>query len=156
MKEIALNYMSYFALIAFVSFTGVSLLSAYVLLIMRRTAKEVRDTHRELFGLMRKIEGMTSDKREALQFAIKEISGVLEQKLPEMISNRTGEYIFETEKVILQRLAELEPNFKNDMVAQAKMNELIQMMESLERTVTGITEQAVKEVLEAEQDFMAA
>jgi hypothetical protein len=100
-----------------------------------------------MFGLVRRIEGLTSHRREQM---LKHYDGMLESlstRLPPTIAAHTSQAIIETESKILQRLAELEPNFRDDESIQRKLDELIHSMEGLEKTIVALAADAVQRVM---------
>lgn len=114
---------------------------------LKSMAKEREQLHRELYGLVKKIEGLTSSKREAM---LKHYDGMLESlstRLPTAVAAHSSQLIFETESKILARLAELEPNMQSDQNSKDKMDELIKSMECLEKTLVTVTSDAVKNVM---------
>ncbi len=114
---------------------------------LRSIGKERESLHREIYGLVKKIEGLTTSKREAM---LKHYDGLLEMmstRLPLAVANQSSQMIFETESKILARLAELEPNLQTDEASKAKMDEIIKSMESLEKTLVTLTADSVKNVM---------
>lgn len=140
---------------------GLIALSIFQLLIsiilvssVKNLNKETHALLREAFGCLRKIEGLTASRREQLQRQYDKIMEQLTARLPVIIASQASASIFETEKKILTRLAELEPNLKNDVTAQRKLNELIKSMEDLEQTVVNLTSESVRKVLaDSKGDF---
>ncbi|MBN8548378.1 MAG: hypothetical protein J0M12_03565 [Deltaproteobacteria bacterium] len=121
--------------------------SLFVYYSLRAANREREITSKELFGLMKKIEGLTASRREHL---LKEYDKILENlthRLPPIIAAQASESIIETESRILTRLAELEPNLKKDDISFKKMDELIQSMEKLEQTLVTSTAETVERVL---------
>lgn len=119
-----------------------------------------RETHtllKEAYGCLRKIEGLTASRREQLQKQYDKIMEQLTARLPVIIASQASASIFETEKKILTRLAELEPNLKDDAGAQRKLNDLIKSMEDLEHTVVSLTAESVRKVLsDSKGDFFSS
>lgn len=114
---------------------------------LRSMGKEREILHREIFGLVKKIEGLTSSKREAMLKHYDGLLEVLSTKLPTAVASQSSQLIFETESKILARLAELEPNLQSDQKSKEKMDELIKSMECLEKTLVNLTSDAVKNVM---------
>ena len=55
--------------------------------------------------------------------------------------------IFETEKDILTRLAELEPNLKENPEGKERLEGLVKKMERLEQTVVALASDTVQQVM---------
>jgi len=123
------------------------LVCVYVFLINKRMSEQLSETSRELFGLMRKIEGLTSHKREQMLLHYDTMVQTLATRLPATIAAKAGEAIFEAERHILSRLAELEPNLHDDQLSKQRMDELIKNMERLEQTVVALTAETVQQVM---------
>ena len=68
-------------------------------------------------------------------------------RLPPTIAAQAGQTIFETESRILSRLAELEPDLKNDHQSREKMDDLIKSMEALETTIVTVTADTVQNIM---------
>jgi arginyl-tRNA synthetase len=114
---------------------------------LRGMIKEREVLHREIFGLVKKIEGLTSSKREVMLKHYDGLLEVLSTRLPTAVANQSSQLIFETESKILARLAELEPNLQSDEQSKAKLDDLIKSMENLEKTLVNLTSDAVKSVM---------
>lgn len=114
---------------------------------LRSASKERQALNKELFGLMKKIEGLTSSRREQMLRHYDSLLEVLSTKLPTAVAAQTSQIIFDTEAKILTRLAEIEPNLNNDEKGKEKLNELIRSMEGLERTLVNLTSDAVRDVM---------
>jgi hypothetical protein len=123
------------------------LVSVITILSLKQASKERQSLHRELFGLVKKIEGLTASRREQM---LKHYDGLLETlstKLPTAVANHTGQMIFDTESKILARLAEIEPGLAKDEAGKEKLNDLIKSMEVLERSLVNLTSDAVRDVM---------
>jgi hypothetical protein len=120
---------------------GVFMFLAWIL------SRERQRLGRELIAVVKKIDGLTSDRREQILRHYDGILGELAAEMPERIVRETGHRIFEAESRILTRLAELEPDLKNDPVSREKMNELIEVMEYLETAVAEIAATTVRDAL---------
>ena len=119
----------------------------YMVITLRRAASERAKINRDTFGLLKKVEGLVARKQEKIA---KEYDRLLEQmtlQVPISIAKEAGNEIFETEKYVLTRLAELEPELKDDGLAMQKMETIIKTMEGLESTVISATSKAVERVL---------
>jgi len=114
---------------------------------LRIAAHDRTKLNRELYGLVNKIEGLTANKRDQMLKHYDKILDDLSNRLPPTIASQAGQLIFETESKILSRLAELEPNLKDDELGQRKMDELIKNMENLESTIVNLTSQTVSNVM---------
>ena len=129
--------------------------SLYMALSLRSASRERNSLNKEMFGLVKRIEAMTSSRREQMLKHYDKILSNLAMRLPPTIAAQASQTIFETESKILARLAELEPALQNDEIGKRKMEELIKSMESLEQTVVTITSEAVRKVmLESRSDLM--
>lgn len=126
-----------------------SCLAVYLLSSLRNARKERAALHREMYGLVRKLEGLTSGKREQMAKQFDKILSELSLRLPPTIAAQAGQTIFETESRILSRLAELEPDLKNDEQSREKMDDLIKSMESLETTIVTVTADTVQNIMAA-------
>lgn len=123
------------------------LISTYLLLAYRRANREQSRVERELFGLVKKLEGLTASRREHMLKHYDQMLEQLEARIPSAVAARAGELIFDTESRILNRLAELDPILKSDEEGKKKLNELIVTMESLEDTVVTTASDAVRKVI---------
>ena len=117
---------------------GISLLVA---------ARERRTLHREMFGLLKKIEGLTATRREQMIRHYDRMLEGLSLRLPPAIAAQASSRIFDMESRILTRLSELEGSQGQDQSNRAKMEELVKSMESLEQTVVALTSETVKTVM---------
>lgn len=113
-----------------------------------RSARERHQLSRELFGVLNKIDGLTASRREQILRHYDGVLGELAAQIPDQVGREAGRRIFETESRILTRLAELEPDLSNDPSSQSKMNELIEVMESLEITVSQIATTTVRDAMD--------
>lgn len=114
---------------------------------LRSNARERADNSREFYGLVRKMEGLTAERREQMLNHYDKILENLSNKLPVLVAGQAGQKIFDAESKILSRLAEIEPLVKGNEAAHSKMDELIRTMEGLETTIITVTSEAVKQVL---------
>lgn len=137
-------------------FTGVSsaialllqvLLVITILLVVRSASRERVALEREMFGLMKKLEGLTSSKREQVLKHYDSMLETLSMRLPPAVAAQTSKLIIDTESRILSRLAELEPNLRGDDESRHKMDELIKNMEHLEETIVATASDAVRSVM---------
>lgn len=110
-----------------------------------------------MFGLVRRIEALTSNRRELMVKQFDRMLANLSTRLPSTIAAQASQRIFETESKILTRLAELEPNLKKDEISRRKMDDLIRSMEGLEQTIVALTAEAVRKVMvESRSDLLDA
>lgn len=123
------------------------LLAVLVTLLMRAHSRERAGTEREIFGLLRKLEGLTATKREQILRHYDSMLETLSVRLPPAVAAQTSKLIVDTESRILSRLAELEPNLKSDEESQKKMDDLIKQMEHLEETIVSTASDAVRTVM---------
>lgn len=121
--------------------------SLFVILWARNSSKEMMTLVREAYGSLRKVEGLTASKREQIAKQYDRIIDNLTSRLPITIASHASHTIFEAERRILTRLAELEPNLKNDEKSKEKMEDLIRTMENLEETIVALTAESVRKVL---------
>lgn len=124
-----------------------AMVSLYLLLAFRRANKEQSKIEREMFGLVKKLEGLTANKRENILRHYDQMLEQLETRLPSAVAARASELIFDTESRILNRLAEIDPSLKSNEEGKKKLNELIVTMESLEDTVVTTASDAVRKVI---------
>lgn len=123
------------------------LIAIYMGISLRIGAKERALLNKEMFGLVRRIEALTSSRREQMLKHYDRILANLSLRLPSTVAAHASQTIFEAESKILSRLAELEPNIKNDEVSRMKMDDLIRSLESLEQTIVTLTSEAVRKVM---------
>jgi len=119
----------------------------YMAISLRIASSERTRMNKEMFGLLRKIEGLTAHRRDQMLKHYDTILDNLSVRLPPTIAATTGQAIYEAESKILKRLAELEPDLKGDKDSQQKMNDLIKSMESLETMIVTLTSDTVQRVM---------
>ncbi|MDC0358241.1 hypothetical protein OAO01_05435 [Oligoflexia bacterium] len=122
-------------------------LSLYMGASLRIASRDRANLTKEMFGLVRKIEGLTSNRREQMLKHYDTILEELSTRLPPTIASEAGQMIFEMESNILSRLAELEPNLREDEASLKKMDSLIKSMEGLEATLVSLTANTVRNVM---------
>ena len=122
-------------------------LSIIMIISLRVASKERALLNREMFGLLKKLEGITATRREQMIRHYDRMLEGLMKRLPPTIAAQTSQVIFDTESKILTRLAELEPSLKADEEGQKKMNELIKSMESLDHTLVSCAADTVRSVM---------
>lgn len=123
------------------------ILAVYMLASLRVASRERAELNKEMFGLLRKIEGLTATRREQMLKHYDKILENLSTRLPPTIAAQASATIFDTESKILARLAELEPAFAKDDASRRKMDELIKAMENLEQTIVALTADTVRKVM---------
>lgn len=122
-------------------------LALYVFVMTQRAAKDRARLHQEMFGLLKKTEGLLAGKREQILREYDKLLEQLSQRLPATIAAQASTCIFETESKILSRLAELEPALKKEDLSSGRMDELIKSMEKLEETLVRSAADTVERVL---------
>ena len=121
-------------------------LASYLLLSSRSSQKALTDSVRELYGIMKKIEGLTATRREQLLCEFDGIMQTLSLRLPTVIASQAGDNIFEAESKLMKRLAEIDPGIKDEK-SKERMDEIIKSLESLQENVIAITAETVRKVL---------
>lgn len=124
-----------------------TLILAITLLKTQRAHREREDLYKELFALMRKIEGMSAGKRAMVLHQFDNLLDSLVKQLPTRIAVEAGERIFETESRLLKTLAEIEPGLSADAPGHLHLEHLIQSMENLEATVVSLTCDSVRQAM---------
>lgn len=113
----------------------------------RAASRERNQLNKEIFGLMKRIEALTSSSRKQVLSHYDKILSELTIKVPAAVAMQAGQNIFDTESKILCRLAELDPASQADDLTRRKMDDLIKSMENLEQTVVAIAAEAVRKAL---------
>lgn len=132
-----------------------SIVALVTLVTLRSAGRERYQLNKEMFGLLRKLEGLTAQRREQMLKHYDQILETLSAQLPPTIANRARETIFEAESKILTRLAELEPNLKSDKEARRKMDELLNSVEKMEQTIVALAAETVHKVMvESRRELM--
>ena len=122
------------------------LFGVWVVFCVRSMSKENQKLNKEMFGLVRRIEGLTSHRRDQVLNQFDKLVENLSLRIPTMVAAKASERIFDTESTILKRLAELDPEIANEE-GKEKLDNLIQSMESLEKTLVSHTATAVHQVM---------
>lgn len=133
--------------LALIASFGCALLCLITLLSLKSSQSDRRELYKEMYGLLKKIEGLTASRREQMIRHYDSILDNLAIRLPPTVAAQTSDLILETEGKILARLAELEPNLREDDAARKKMEELVRSMEKLEHAIVAITSDTVRQVL---------
>ncbi len=123
----------------------------YIVSRSRMIQRESSILSREMFGSLKKIEGLTANKREQVLLQYDKLIESLTSRIPAQVAARASDAIFEAESKILTRLAEIESTHKTDEeeneADKAKFDELIKSLEGLESTVVALTARAVHQVM---------
>jgi len=147
MPEISTDILLFTTGIVACAFTLQLILTLCMLWYIKSSNRETQRLFCEMHGTMRKIEGMTANKREQMLKHYDKILADVSLRLPPTVASQAGTMIFETEQRILSRLAELEPNLNDDQESRQKMDELIKSMENLENTIVDLTASTVQSVM---------
>jgi hypothetical protein len=123
------------------------LLALAVIYLTRAHTRDRAELEREMFGLLRKLEGLTASKREQILRHYDSMLETLATRLPPAVAAQTSKLVVETESRIITRLAELEPDLKSNSESQKKMDELIKQLEHLEETLVSTASDAVRTVM---------
>lgn len=123
------------------------LLALAVIYLTRAHARDRAELEREMFGLVKKLEGLTASKREQILRHYDSMLETLATRLPPAVAAQTSKLVVETESRIITRLAELEPDLKSNSESQKKMDELIKQLEHLEETLVATASDAVRTVM---------
>ena len=128
-------------------------IAAYLYISSRASHKAMNDSVRELYGIMKKIEGLTATRREQLMLEFDRIVQTLSLRLPTVVSAHVGDAVFDAESKILKRLAEVDPSIKDEKNKE-KMDELIKSLEGLQESLVTVTTETVrKALLDARKDL---
>ena len=126
---------------------AIQLIALFVLMAgIRNSNRSVDDSVKELFGIMKKIEGLTAGKREQMLLEFDKIIHSLSLRLPVAVASQASDMIFDAQSKILQRLAEIDPSIKDEKNKE-KMDELIKSMEGLQETLITLSSDAVRKAL---------
>ena len=121
-------------------------LASYLFFSSRASHKALNDGVRELYGIMKKIEGLTATRREQLHGEFDRIVQTLGLRLPTVIASQAGDRIFEAESRLLKHLSEIDPGIKDEKNKE-KIDDLIKSLESLQESVISITSETVRTAL---------
>jgi len=147
MPEISTDILLFTTGIIACAFVLQSILGFCLIWYIRSSHRESQALYREMHGAVRKIEGLTANKREQMLKHYDKILAEVSLRLPPTVASQAGTMIFETEQRILSRLAELEPNLNDDQESRQKMDDLIKSMENLENTIVDLTANTVQSVM---------
>lgn len=123
------------------------LVSIYFFLQVKASSNESHRINKEVFGLLKKFEGLTASKREQILNRYDQMLEELSHRLPTTIAALTSSTIVDTEAMILKRLAELDPQIRSNKNSRDKMDSLIRNMEHLESSLVSITADTVRNVM---------
>ena len=110
---------------------------------------------KELYGTLKKIEGMLAGRRAQILKEYDKMVQSLSLRLPTVIASNAGDRIFETERNLLQCLAEIDPLIKEENHKE-KLDELIRNMESLQDMISSLVTDTVRKVLEEARTEIAS
>lgn len=122
-------------------------LATYMAISLRVAARERHQLSKELFGLVRKVEGLTAHRRESILRHYDKMLETLSYRIPTTVAAQASSAIVDAESKILNRLIELEPQLKDDQVARRKMEDIVRSMEGLEQTLIALTSDTVRRVM---------
>jgi len=126
---------------------GQVLICVWMLVSLHLATKERARLTTEVFGLLKKIEVLTASRRERFIRHYDTILQALSNRLPPTIAAEVSQQIIETESKILRRVAELEPNLRDNLESRKKLEEIIHSMEGLERSIVTSASNTVKNVM---------
>lgn len=124
-----------------------ALVLLFALLSLSRLRSESLKLNRETFGLLKKVEGLTAQKHHLLAKQFDDLIEKMANQVPVIVGKEATSHLFEIERQIITRLAELEPNLKTDPKAIAHMEEVLRKVELLEEEVIRSTSKAVEKIL---------
>ena len=110
-------------------------------------SKEQSRLYHELFGILRKIEGLSSGRRALIAHNLDILLEQLVKQLPSRIAAEAGEIIYKTESSMLKALADLEPNLPQLPGMKERVEKLVVSMEGLESTVVLLTTETVRQAI---------
>lgn len=119
----------------------------YTLYSLKKSSIESTRINRETFGLLKKVEGLVARKQERLTREYDQLLEKMATQVPIIVAREAGKEVFEAEKYVLTRLAELEPALSEDAISLQKMETIIKTMEGLENVVIQSTARAVESIL---------
>lgn len=122
-----------------------TVLTCAVIWSLRTNVRERREISKELFGLVRRIEGLTAERRAHVLRHYDQMLGDLSRRLPPAVAAELSDIIFDVESKVLTHLASLEPTLAPE--DRAKFDDLIRSMENLERSIVGLTADTVARVM---------
>jgi hypothetical protein len=119
----------------------------YLLGKLQFASQERSKLYLELFGMLRKIEGLSSGRRALISHNLDIMLERLAKQLPSRIAAEAGEVIYKTESSMLKVLADLEPNLPQMPAMKERVEKLVISMESLESTVVSLTSETVRQAI---------
>ena len=147
MNEFLEQYFAHIAGLCLITSIVAVFLMLYLALSARAAHKAIHESAKELYGIMKRIEGLTSGKREQILKEYDKIVLGLRLRLPTVIAAQASDSIFETESSILKNLAAIDPSIKDEKHKE-KLDELIRTMEKLQETLTVLVSETVQKALE--------
>lgn len=145
--EITNNVLIIAAIIGITMFLVQLSLAAVMMIVLRIASKERAEQNKEIFGLVKRIEGLTAQRREQMLQHYDRLLESLSNRLPVMVAGQASTKIVEAETQILRRLTELDPALQKDKASRDKLSELIRSMEGLEDTIVNLTAEAVRDIM---------
>ena len=122
-------------------------LALLMIVVLRVSARERAEMNKEIFGLVKRIEGLTAQRREQMLQHYDRMLESLANRLPIMVAGEASSRIVETETQILHRLTELDPAIRHDETQSRRLDELVRSLEGLEDKLVTITSDAVKQIM---------
>lgn len=123
---------------------------AGLLAVVRHARTEAKTRERFLrgvYGILKKIEGLTADRRTQMLFRYDQLVERLQRRLPTIVANRISAEIEELESGIISRLSAIDADLLSDGGDPEELEQLLKTMERLERAVLTITTDTVRESL---------
>lgn len=137
--------------VVFLMTIGLLLLQEVVIVSAVRSSRaahvERGKLHQELFGLMRRIEGLSTGRRALITYQFDNMLESLIKQLPTRIASEAGQRIFDTESQILKALSEIEPALGEDKVLHSRLEQVLHSMENLEAVVVSVTCESVRQAI---------
>lgn len=115
---------------------------------IRQSHRERLVTDKELYGLIRRVEGMTASKQEQVLLYFDELLEGMHTKLPLAIAEEAAGLIRDVESNILSKISHIELSRASQNREQAEhTTDLMLAVESLESTVQKLTANAVHNIM---------
>lgn len=112
--------------------------------------------HQELFGLMKRIDGLSSGRRALITYQFDNMLESLSKQLPTRIASEAGQKILDTESQILKALSEIEPALAGDKLLESRLEQVVHSMENLETVVVSVTCESVRQaIVDVRQSLLA-
>lgn len=113
----------------------------------RAAERERGQLHQELFGIMKRIEGLSTGRRALITYQFDNMLDLLIKQLPTRIASEAGQRIFDTESQILKVISEIEPGVGENGVLRERMEQVVKSMENLEAVVVSVTCESVRQAI---------